>query len=224
MWPSLLTFTPRPAYRTHAGRVHTRPQTIAAAVYFGTDQPCRLSHPGPCRGRTLTPNPHTFVYLGTDQPCRLSHPDPCRGRILTPNPHTFVYLGTDQPCQLSHPDPYRGRTLTHYPHTFVFGTDQPCRLSHPSPCRGRTLTPNPHTYVLGTDQPCRLSPIPRCAIDSILLPTTKKFTINVMENSWVHKFKDWCAQVAGNGGGLEVEHMHMHDAREGCSGEEGVGQ
>jgi len=30
-----------------------------------------------------------------------------------------------------------------------------------------------------------------CAIDSILLPTTKKFTINVMENSWVHKFKDW---------------------------------
>jgi hypothetical protein len=32
---------------------------------------------------------------------------------------------------------------------------------------------------------------PRCAVDSILLPTTKKFTINVMENAWVHKFKNW---------------------------------
>eukprot|EP00195_Chlamydomonas_chlamydogama_P015552 CAMPEP_0202899652 /NCGR_PEP_ID=MMETSP1392-20130828/7827_1 /ASSEMBLY_ACC=CAM_ASM_000868 /TAXON_ID=225041 /ORGANISM="Chlamydomonas chlamydogama, Strain SAG 11-48b" /LENGTH=462 /DNA_ID=CAMNT_0049585895 /DNA_START=182 /DNA_END=1570 /DNA_ORIENTATION=- len=30
-----------------------------------------------------------------------------------------------------------------------------------------------------------------CALDSILLPTTKKFTINVMENAWVNKFKDW---------------------------------
>ena len=34
-----------------------------------------------------------------------------------------------------------------------------------------------------------------CGIDSILLPTTKKYTINVMENSWVHKFKDWGNKV-----------------------------
>lgn len=62
-----------------------------------------------------------------------------------------------------------------------------------------------------------------CGIDSILLPTTKKYetledpfsplsplsipsqlspphqpsryTINVMENSWVHKFKDWGSKV-----------------------------
>ena len=38
---------------------------------------------------------------------------------------------------------------------------------------------------------------PRCGIDSILLPTTKKFAINVMENSWVHKFKDWGDKVRG---------------------------
>jgi len=30
-----------------------------------------------------------------------------------------------------------------------------------------------------------------CGMDSILLPTTKKYTINVMENAWVLKFKDW---------------------------------
>jgi hypothetical protein len=34
-----------------------------------------------------------------------------------------------------------------------------------------------------------------CGIDSILLPTTKKYTINVMENSWVHKFKDWGSKI-----------------------------
>eukprot|EP00798_Chlamydomonas_sp_ICE-L_P020356 gene20356-27121_t len=30
-----------------------------------------------------------------------------------------------------------------------------------------------------------------CALDSILLPTTLKHTINVMENAWVIKFKNW---------------------------------
>lgn len=34
-----------------------------------------------------------------------------------------------------------------------------------------------------------------CALDSILLPTTKKYTINVMENAWVLKFKDWGNKV-----------------------------
>lgn len=34
-----------------------------------------------------------------------------------------------------------------------------------------------------------------CAMDSILLPTTKKYVINVMENAWVHKFKDWGSKV-----------------------------
>lgn len=33
------------------------------------------------------------------------------------------------------------------------------------------------------------------AIDSILLPTTKKYTINVMENSWIHKFANWGDKV-----------------------------
>ncbi len=30
-----------------------------------------------------------------------------------------------------------------------------------------------------------------CALDSILLPTTKKFAINVFENAWVNKFANW---------------------------------
>ena len=53
--------------------------------------------------------------------------------------------------------------------------------------------------LLGTAITClppHSSP-PRCGIDSILLPTTKKFAINVMENSWVHKFKDWGDKVRG---------------------------
>lgn len=31
--------------------------------------------------------------------------------------------------------------------------------------------------------------------DSILLPTTKKYTINVMENAWVHKYTNWGDKV-----------------------------
>ncbi|GFH21239.1 uncharacterized protein HaLaN_18500 [Haematococcus lacustris] len=34
-----------------------------------------------------------------------------------------------------------------------------------------------------------------CAMDSIFLPATKKFTINVMENAWVNKFKNWGTKV-----------------------------
>ncbi|PNW74251.1 hypothetical protein CHLRE_13g591250v5 [Chlamydomonas reinhardtii] len=33
------------------------------------------------------------------------------------------------------------------------------------------------------------------AADSILLPTTKKYTINVMENAWIHKFANWGDKV-----------------------------
>lgn len=33
------------------------------------------------------------------------------------------------------------------------------------------------------------------AIDSILLPTTKKYAINVMENAWIHKFANWGDKV-----------------------------
>ncbi|GIL79952.1 hypothetical protein Vretimale_12814 [Volvox reticuliferus] len=33
------------------------------------------------------------------------------------------------------------------------------------------------------------------AADSILLPTTKKYTINVMENAWIHKFPNWGNKV-----------------------------
>lgn len=35
----------------------------------------------------------------------------------------------------------------------------------------------------------------QCGIDSILLPTTKKYVINVMENAWVHKFKNWGSKI-----------------------------
>ena len=37
--------------------------------------------------------------------------------------------------------------------------------------------------------------------DSILLPTTKKYTINVMENAWVHKFVNWGDKVGGAASG-----------------------
>lgn len=33
------------------------------------------------------------------------------------------------------------------------------------------------------------------AADSILLPTTKKYAINVMENAWIHKFANWGNKV-----------------------------
>jgi hypothetical protein len=34
------------------------------------------------------------------------------------------------------------------------------------------------------------------AADSILLPTTKKYNINVMENAWIHKFANWGDKVS----------------------------
>ena len=41
------------------------------------------------------------------------------------------------------------------------------------------------------DNECAFYENMHCGVDSILLPTTKKFTINVMENAWVNKYHNW---------------------------------
>ena len=64
------------------------------------------------------------------------------------------------------------------------------------PLLGEFTAPFPAiTHSLPLIRACPLLYPLRCAIDSILLPTTKKFSINVMENAWVHKFKDWGNKV-----------------------------